>query len=187
MLLTGVLALLNLGSLRHTDLGNWPHFPLKQHQDRRADLSSLLLPLYSWRHIAPEQYFTAPGLGTLSTTMRFSVSALGIPQSSTKVQMICCQSFVDKQTQEKPLTIQEWGKHLNRKRDLCPPMNDVAKLQTYSLNCIKCWTAFFNNKEKATEVFSGKCKYLSGMSALWHEDRTPELPLLTTSEPQYLR
>lgn len=31
LLLTGVLALLNLGSLKHTDLGKWPHFPLKQH------------------------------------------------------------------------------------------------------------------------------------------------------------
>lgn len=78
-------------------------------------------------------------------------------------------------------------KTLNKKRDLCLPTNDVAKLQAYSLNCIKSWTEFFNNKEKATEVFSGKCKYLRGMSALWHEDRTPELPLLTTSEPQYLR
>lgn len=39
---------------------------------------------------------------------------------------------------------------------------------------------FFTDAENATRVF-GKCEY-EGMSTLWHEDCTYELPSVTVSE-----
>lgn len=52
----------------------------------------------------------------------------------------------------------------------------IAKIK--SLKCIHSWMKSFTNTEKAARGFFGKCKYLKGMSILWHEDRTPELPFL---------
>lgn len=177
LLLTGDLTLLNLGSLRHTDPGKWPHFPLKQHQDRWSDLSSLLLPPYSWRRIGPEQYFTAAGLETTSTHQKYEVFFFGFGNSTVvhtsendPLSIIChktntfkallSEQFKNKenaQQEERFVTTEECaGTHSQLTQ--CSYITNI-----HSLNWIYFWMEFFNNTEKATKVFVEKCKYLRGL------------------------
>lgn len=174
MLLTGVLASLKQRSWRHRDLGDWPHFPLKQSQDRGADLSSLIIPLCSWRRIAPEQYFTAAGLGTMSTSANFFfLRAFG---NFTVVWELRRWSPVNHLSSsgegENPRSSCPENTQRERRGGTAQAACRRNKIAEVRLDLREILST---TQRKAVGVLFGECKCLRGMSVAWHEGRAPEL------------
>lgn len=177
MLLAGVLALLNLRSLRHTDQGIRPHFPLKQHQDREADLSSLLLPFYSRRRIAPEQYFS----GFRNNEHKYEVFLFWLWEfhSCPKLRRWPAVNHLSANKQNEKLLTRKYS--AGRERVQIHSWCYIIKIQ--SPKCVLSWIKFLQQYREGHRGIIWKCKGLKGMSILWHEDHTPELPFLTVSAP----